>query len=127
MSIAQLDAAVAGEGPLRATGTIALGEMPGGHSIDVPFTVLRGRERDPVVWMMAARDGDEVHATLVAMDLQRRLSPEVINGAGARHGDGPAIRTGRLDRPQRRTRRVGVVQSVDRLGDSQSAYAHSRR
>jgi predicted deacylase len=55
--------------------------MPGGHSIDVPFTVLRGRERDPVVWMMAARDGDEVHATLVAMDLQRRLSPEMINGS----------------------------------------------
>ena len=81
MSIEQLDAAVAGEGPLWATGTIALGEMPGGHSIDVPFTVLRGRERDPVVWMMAARDGDEVHATLVAMDLQRRVSPEVIKGS----------------------------------------------
>jgi predicted deacylase len=31
--------------------------------------------------MMAARDGDEVHATLVAMDLQRRLSPEMINGS----------------------------------------------
>jgi uncharacterized protein len=81
MSIEQLDAAVAGEGPLRATGTIPLGEMPGGHSIDVPFTVLRGRERDPIVWMMAARDGDEVHATLVAMDLQRRLSPEVMVGS----------------------------------------------
>ena len=81
MSIEQLDAAIAGDGPLRATGTIPLGEMPGGHSIDVPFTVLRGRERDPVVWMMAARDGDEVHATLVAMDLQRRLSPEVMVGS----------------------------------------------
>ena len=81
MSSEQLDAAIAGEGPLRATGTVLLGEMPGGHPIDVPFTVLRGRERDPIVWMMAARDGDEVHATLVAMDLQRRLSPEVINGS----------------------------------------------
>jgi hypothetical protein len=46
MSIEQLDAAIAGDGPLRATGTILLGEMPGGHSMDVPFTVLRGRERD---------------------------------------------------------------------------------
>jgi predicted deacylase len=29
---------------------------------------------------MAARDGDEVHATLVAMDLQRRLEPSAVRG-----------------------------------------------
>ena len=57
-----------------------MGEMPGGHSIDVPFTAIRGREPGPVVWIMAARDGDEVHATLVAMELQQRLQPSGIGG-----------------------------------------------
>ena len=54
--------------------------MPGGSAIDVPFTVLRGAEPGPTVWMMAARDGDEVHATLIAMELQRRLTPEGLAG-----------------------------------------------
>jgi predicted deacylase len=61
-------------------GLLRLGEMPGGSRIDVPFTVLRGRQPGPIVWMMAARDGDEVHATLIAMELQRRLQPDAIVG-----------------------------------------------
>jgi len=76
----ELDQALAASGSGRATGVLRLGEMPGGHSIDVPFTVLRGHEPGPVVWIMAARDGDEVHATLVAMDLQRRLEPSALRG-----------------------------------------------
>jgi predicted deacylase len=57
-----------------------MGELPGGSAIGVPFTVLRGREPGPIVWMMAARDGDEVHATLTAMELQRRLDPAALAG-----------------------------------------------
>jgi hypothetical protein len=76
----RLEQALSSEGPSRVTGTLTLGEMPGGHPIDVPFTALRGREAGPLVWIMAARDGDEVHATLVAMDLQRRLEPDEIRG-----------------------------------------------
>jgi len=76
----ELDQALAASGSGRATGVLRLGEMPGGHSIDVPFTVLRGHEPGSVVWIMAARDGDEVHATLVAMDLQRRLEPSALRG-----------------------------------------------
>ena len=75
-----LDRALSASGRGRTTGVLCLGEMPGGDSIDVPFTVLRGREPGPVVWIMAARDGDEVHATLVAMDLQRRLQPDGLDG-----------------------------------------------
>jgi len=76
----QLDDARTTPGPARITGTFRLGEMPGGSAIDVPFTVLRGAEAGPTVWMMAARDGDEVHATLIAMELQRRLTPEGLAG-----------------------------------------------
>jgi predicted deacylase len=76
----RLDRALATPGPARSTGLLPLGEMPGGHSIDVPFTVVRGAEPGPSVWIMAARDGDEVHATLVAMDLQARLRPEEVRG-----------------------------------------------
>ena len=76
----ELDEALAAPGPARVIGSLHLGEMPGGSRIDVPFTVLRGREPGPIVWMMAARDGDEVHATLIAMELQRRLEPDEIAG-----------------------------------------------
>ena len=76
----ELDEALAAAGPARLIGSLHLGEMPGGSRIDVPFTVLRGRESGPIVWMMAARDGDEVHATLIAMELQRRLEPDEISG-----------------------------------------------
>ena len=67
----QLDEALSANGPGRSTGVLRLGELPGGSAIDVPFTVLRGSEPGGTVWMMAARDGDEVHATLIAMELQR--------------------------------------------------------
>jgi predicted deacylase len=75
-----LDDALSTPGPARTTGTFRLGEMPGGSAIDVPFTVVRAAEPGPTVWMMAARDGDEVHATLIAMELQRRLIPEGLAG-----------------------------------------------
>jgi predicted deacylase len=71
-----LDDLLEGDGPIRSTGVVHLGEMPGGSAIDVPLTVVRGSEPGRTVWMMAARDGDEVHASLVAMELQRRLLPE---------------------------------------------------
>ena len=76
----ELDGALAAPGPARVTGSLRLGEMPGGSRIDVPFTVLRGAQPGSIVWMMAARDGDEVHATLIAMELQRRLQPDGIAG-----------------------------------------------
>ena len=77
----ELDDALATTGPARVTGSLHLGEMPGGSRIDVPFSVLRGRALGPIEWMMAARDGDEVHATLIAMELQRRIQPDGIAGA----------------------------------------------
>jgi len=80
MNPGQLDDALAAPGPMRSIGVLRIGELPGGAGIDVPFTVFRGREPGPVVWIMAARDGDEVHATLVGMDIQRRLEPEGLRG-----------------------------------------------
>ena len=82
MSLTDLDELLAGGPPVRATGTFRLGEMPGGSVIDVPYTVVRG-EPGPTVWVMAARDGDEVHASLVAMRLQRALDPNVVRGTVA--------------------------------------------
>ena len=76
----RLDELLAASGPSRATGTIRVGELPGGAAIDVPYTVLRGGP-GPVVWSMAARDGDEVHATLVAMELLSAVAPEELRGA----------------------------------------------
>jgi predicted deacylase len=75
-----LDRALSTVGPTRSIGVLHVGEMPGGHSIDVPFTAIRGPDSGPLVWIMAARDGDEVHATLVAMELQRRLEPSGLVG-----------------------------------------------
>ncbi len=80
-STRSLDDALSTPGPVRTTGMHHLGEMPGGSRIDVPFTVLRGGGPGPTVWIMAARDGDEVHATLIAMELQRRLVPEELAGS----------------------------------------------
>ncbi|MEP6972808.1 MAG: succinylglutamate desuccinylase/aspartoacylase family protein [Actinomycetota bacterium] len=79
-STRQLDEAIAMPGPARCTGKLHLGELPGGSRIDVPFTVLRGGSPGSTVWVMAARDGDEVHATLIAMELQRRLDPDELAG-----------------------------------------------
>ena len=45
-----------------------------------PCTVVRGAAGGPTVWIMATRDGDEVHATLVAMAIQRMLDPAAIAG-----------------------------------------------
>ena len=46
----------------------------------MPCTVVRGAVAGPTVWIMATRDGDEVHATLVAMAIQRMLDPAAIVG-----------------------------------------------
>ena len=80
MSLNDLDGLLAGGAPTRATGALRLGEMPGGSAIDVPYTIVRG-EPGPTVWVMAARDGDEVHASLVAMRLQRALEPDAVHGS----------------------------------------------
>jgi hypothetical protein len=79
VSLIGLDGLLADGAPTRGTGTLRLGEMPGGSAIDVPYTVVRG-EPGPTVWVMAARDGDEVHASLVAMRLQRALEPSEVRG-----------------------------------------------
>jgi uncharacterized protein len=79
MSLNELDGLLEGGAPARATGMLRLGEMPGGSAIDVPYTVIRGQP-GPTVWVMAARDGDEVHASLVAMRLQRALEPGAVRG-----------------------------------------------
>ena len=80
MQVDQLDAALASAGPGRFSTAIRLGELPGGSAIEVPCTVFRGKDAGLTVWVMAARDGDEVHASLVAMELQRVLRPEAIAG-----------------------------------------------
>ena len=80
MQADQLDALLASAGPARSTTAMRLGEMPGGSAIEVPCTVFRGRDDGPTVWVMAARDGDEVHASLVAMALLRSITPEALAG-----------------------------------------------
>jgi predicted deacylase len=80
MQVDQLDALLASAGPARSHTAIRLGEMPGGSAIDVPCTVVHGREAGATVWVMAARDGDEVHASLVAMELQRIVDPNRLVG-----------------------------------------------
>src|SRR5437867_6048958 len=61
-------------------GRLHVGEMPGGGAIELPFTELRGAEPGPTIWVIAARDGDEVHATLAALALQQRLAREELKG-----------------------------------------------
>jgi len=79
VSLTELDGLLAPGAPARATGMLRLGELFGGSAIDVPYTVIRG-EPGPTVWVMAARDGDEVHASLVAMRLLRALAPSAVHG-----------------------------------------------
>jgi uncharacterized protein len=76
----RLDESLTAAGPARSTTAIRLGEMPGGSAIDVPCTVFRGAAEGPTVWVMAARDGDEVHASLVAMELLRSIRAESLAG-----------------------------------------------
>jgi predicted deacylase len=80
MDASRLDELLRADGPSRGHATVGLGELPGGSAIDVPATVIRGAAPGPTVWIMATRDGDEVHATLVAMALQRRLDPAEVSG-----------------------------------------------
>jgi hypothetical protein len=80
MDAARLDDLLRGEGPAQGHAYVRVGELPGGSAIDVPATVIRGAAPGPTVWIMATRDGDEVHATLVAMALQRRLDPADVAG-----------------------------------------------
>jgi uncharacterized protein len=75
-----LDDLLETEGPARSKGAVRLGEMPGGSAIDVPLTVINGARAGRTVWIMAARDGDEVHASLVAVELQRQLRAEDVSG-----------------------------------------------
>ncbi len=80
MDAGRLDELLRADGPSQGHATVRLGELPGGSAIDVPATVFRGATPGPTVWVMATRDGDEVHATLVAMALQRRLDPAELSG-----------------------------------------------
>ena len=61
-------------------GQLHVGEMPGGAAIELPFTEVGGAQPGPTVWVIAARDGDEVHATLAALELQQRLAREELKG-----------------------------------------------
>jgi predicted deacylase len=81
MDLRGLDELLSHQGePGRSRGSIRLGEMPGGSAIDVPFTVVRGAAAGPTAWVMAARDGDEVHASLVALQLQRDVTSDALAG-----------------------------------------------
>lgn len=80
MDLAGLDELLERPGPARGRGAVRLGEMPGGSAVDVPFTVVRGARPGPTIWIMAARDGDEVHASLVALQLQRDVTPDALAG-----------------------------------------------
>lgn len=80
MDARRLDELLRTDGPSRSHAMVRVGELPGGSAIDVPATVIRGATSGPTVWIMATRDGDEVHATLVAMELQRRLDPASVAG-----------------------------------------------
>jgi predicted deacylase len=75
-----LDDLLEKDGPARSKGAVRLGEMPGGSAIDVPLTVINGANAGRTVWIMAARDGDEVHASLVAMELQHQIRAEDASG-----------------------------------------------
>jgi predicted deacylase len=61
-------------------GRLFVGEMPGGGPIELPYTEFRGAEPGPTVWVIAARDGDEVHATMAALELQRSLHAAELRG-----------------------------------------------
>lgn len=78
---ARLEDVLAGTGQATVRGVLRPGEMPGGRPIEVPYTVVRGSGTGPVAWVVGARDGDEVHAALIAMELQRRLVPDGVTGA----------------------------------------------
>jgi predicted deacylase len=80
MDASHLDDLLRADGPARDHAMVRLGELPGGSAIDVPATVIRGASPGPTAWIMATRDGDEVHATLVAMALQGRLTPDDVSG-----------------------------------------------
>lgn len=80
MDLAGLDELLERPGPARGRGAVRLGEMPGGSAVDVPFTVVRGARPGPTIWIMAARDGDEVHASLVALQLQRDVTSDALAG-----------------------------------------------
>ena len=66
--------------PGRSDGSWRIGEMPGTAAIEVPFTRFGGASDGPRVWIVAARDGDEVHATLAALTLRDRLADEEMAG-----------------------------------------------
>src|SRR3954466_16411809 len=80
MDARRLDELLGADGPARGHAMVRVGELPGGSAIDVPATVGRCAAAGPPVWIMATRDGDEVHATVVAMALQRRLDPAAVSG-----------------------------------------------
>jgi predicted deacylase len=80
MDARRLDELLGADGPARGHAMVRVGELPGGSAIDVPATVVRCAAAGPTVWIMATRDGDEVHATVVAMALQRRLDPAAVSG-----------------------------------------------
>ncbi len=68
-----------GEGK-KYRGKIKVAELEDGSKVEIPYFVMRGRRRRPILLLNAALHGDELNGVEVIMRLFEELNPMEVNG-----------------------------------------------
>ncbi len=60
--------------------TIGIARMPGGYDLEIPVHEIRGRRSGPTVAIIAGQHGNELHSTMAAVEVLKRLDPGELRG-----------------------------------------------
>jgi predicted deacylase len=64
----------------RAKGSLSVGTMASGQTIELPWLALKGMRPGPCLWLNGAVHGDELNGVLASLDFFRGLDPDAVSG-----------------------------------------------
>src|SRR3990170_2683623 len=59
---------------------LCVARMPGGYELSIPVHFIQGSESGPTLTVVAGQHGNEVHSTMAALNVLRRINPRELRG-----------------------------------------------